>query len=662
MPARWSSDSPTPSEESNPWLSRKIALGAWDSTITTALKKERKESKAHALAVEAYNSGGYDAGQLPAPAWATIRLALKAVSDEVQHLLRLRLAPEDWALQPVPALAAALARRSPEAWARAVREWEERCAEWLDAAEGDDGADADADDGAVPLDPSLHDPETARRKFRSRSVLKSERGVVDTAAARERASERQLQLEAAGLAAEVAAAKASAARQARADGDGDAALEVAVPDDDDDDEAVGDDEEEYGWDRDASYAGRFVRAGQVALVLASFRGAPPEAYVALGEAIAAAAPTLERAMQLPALPRSLVAPLGSCGRLSLLSLSAPPPSHLRRLGALLALLPSLTSLCLADVDIKDTDAAAAVARALPRAAALHTLVLPRLRSSADGDADGADGAAPPSEAIAGAVGAILTGALRPPPTGSLRSLVLAGTNLGEGGGVLLASALLGGSGDVEIEIDVDAPPPPPPPAAPALAALDVRGCGLGGAGMRGIAELLRHSTTLRVLALSGSQRCGLSGMLAVAEALGANTSLQELHWAARASRSAAAERLPAPAALLAETRFDPVAEEAAADAEAGASWVVGANGRVRWLRQLAASITAQRHLTFLDISHHQLGAPPPAAASDAAAAASFRVRLEGACTALRARRRATTPRRRRRPPLRRRIERDLKEV
>ena len=176
MPARWSSDSPTPSEESNPWLSRKIALGAWDSTITTALKKERKESKAHALAVEAYNSGGYDAGQLPAPAWATIRLALKAVSDEVQHLLRLRLAPEDWALQPVPALAAALARRSPEAWARAVREWEERCAEWLDAAEGDDGADADADDGAVPLDPSLHDPETARRKFRSRSVLKSERG------------------------------------------------------------------------------------------------------------------------------------------------------------------------------------------------------------------------------------------------------------------------------------------------------------------------------------------------------------------------------------------------------------------------------------------------------------------------------------------------------
>ena len=505
MPARWSSDSPTPSEESNPWLSRKIALGAWDSTITTALKKERKESKAHALAVEAYNSGGYDAGQLPAPAWATIRLALKAVSDEVQHLLRLRLAPEDWALQPVPALAAALARRSPEAWARAVREWEERCAEWLDAAEGDDGADADADDGAVPLDPSLHDPETARRKFRSRSVLKSERGVVDTAAARERASERQLQLEAAGLAAEVAAAKASAARQARADGDGDAALEVAVPDDDDDDEAVGDDEEEYGWDRDASYAGRFVRAGQVALVLASFRGAPPEAYVALGEAIAAAAPTLERAMQLPALPRSLVAPLGSCGRLSLLSLSAPPPSHLRRLGALLALLPSLTSLCLADVDIKDTDAAAAVARALPRAAALHTLVLPRLRSSADGDADGADGAAPPSEAIAGAVGAILTGALRPPPTGSLRSLVLAGTNLGEGGGVLLASALLGGSGDFEIEIDVDAPPPPPPPAAPALAALDVRGCGLGGAGMRGIAELLRHSTTLRVLALSGSR-------------------------------------------------------------------------------------------------------------------------------------------------------------
>ena len=231
-----------------------------------------------------------------------------------------------------------------------------------------------------------------------------------------------------------------------------------------------------------------------------------------------------------------------------------------------------------------------------------------------------DGAALPSEAIAGAVGAILTGALRPPPTGSLRSLVLAGTNLGEGGGVLLASALLGGSGDFEIEIDVDAPPPPPPPAAPALAALDVRGCGLGGAGMRGIAELLRRSTTLRVLALSGSQRCGLSGMLAVAEALGANTSLQELHWAARASRSAAAERLPAPAALLAETRFDPVAEEAAADAEAGASWVVGANGRVRWLRQLAASITTQRHLTFLDISHHQLGAPPPAAASDAAAA------------------------------------------
>ena len=74
-------------------------------------------------------------------------------------------------------------------------------------------------------------------------------------------------------------------------------------------------------------------------------------------------------MQLPALPRALVAPLGSCSRLFLLSLSAPPPSHLRRLGVLLALLPSLTSLCLADVDIKDTDAAAAVALAQEAAAA-----------------------------------------------------------------------------------------------------------------------------------------------------------------------------------------------------------------------------------------------------------------------------------------------------
>ena len=63
---------------------------------------------------------------------------------------------------------------------------------------------------------------------------------------------------------------------------------------------------------------------------------------ALNISAGGAAPTLERAMQLPALPRSLVAPLGSCGRLSLLSLSAPPPSHLRRLGALLALLPNLS--------------------------------------------------------------------------------------------------------------------------------------------------------------------------------------------------------------------------------------------------------------------------------------------------------------------------------
>ena len=64
-------------------------------------------------------------------------------------------------------------------------------------------------EGTLDLDPSLQDPEAARRKFRSRSVVKSNDGVVDTTALRERATERQLQLEAMGLAAEAEGARAA---------------------------------------------------------------------------------------------------------------------------------------------------------------------------------------------------------------------------------------------------------------------------------------------------------------------------------------------------------------------------------------------------------------------------------------------------------------------
>ena len=71
--------------------------------------------------------------------------------------------------------------------------------------------------GEVEIDPSISDPEASRRKFRSRSVVKSDEGVVDTAALRDRAVERQMQLEAAGLAAEQAAAKAGVERKPKED-------------------------------------------------------------------------------------------------------------------------------------------------------------------------------------------------------------------------------------------------------------------------------------------------------------------------------------------------------------------------------------------------------------------------------------------------------------
>ena len=77
----------------------------------------------------------------------------------------------------------------------------------------------------VELDPSIADPEASRRKFRSRSVVKSDEGVVDTAALRDRAVERQMQLEAAGLAAEQAAAKAGVERKPKEE----APVEAAPP-------------------------------------------------------------------------------------------------------------------------------------------------------------------------------------------------------------------------------------------------------------------------------------------------------------------------------------------------------------------------------------------------------------------------------------------------
>ena len=79
------------------------------------------------------------------------------------------------------------------------------------------------------LDASLQDPEVARRKFRSRSILKTDDGVVDTTSFRERASERQLQLEAMGLAAEAEGARATRRAAQPAAGGAAAALAAAAP-------------------------------------------------------------------------------------------------------------------------------------------------------------------------------------------------------------------------------------------------------------------------------------------------------------------------------------------------------------------------------------------------------------------------------------------------
>ena len=69
----------------------------------------------------------------------------------------------------------------------------------------------------------------ARRKFRSRSILKTDDGVVDTTSFRERASERQLQLEAMGLAAEAEGARATRRAAQPAAGGAAAALAAAAP-------------------------------------------------------------------------------------------------------------------------------------------------------------------------------------------------------------------------------------------------------------------------------------------------------------------------------------------------------------------------------------------------------------------------------------------------
>ena len=59
-----------------------------------------------------------------------LRTAMAMLTQEVQFLLKLKLSPEAWALEPVPYISAALRRCSPRTWLSLERHWELECAEW----------------------------------------------------------------------------------------------------------------------------------------------------------------------------------------------------------------------------------------------------------------------------------------------------------------------------------------------------------------------------------------------------------------------------------------------------------------------------------------------------------------------------------------------------
>jgi len=59
-----------------------------------------------------------------------LRAAMVMLTNEVQFLLKLKLSPEAWALEPVPYVSAALRRCSPRTWPSLQRHWELECAEW----------------------------------------------------------------------------------------------------------------------------------------------------------------------------------------------------------------------------------------------------------------------------------------------------------------------------------------------------------------------------------------------------------------------------------------------------------------------------------------------------------------------------------------------------
>ena len=59
-----------------------------------------------------------------------LRAAMAMLTHEVQFLLKLKLSPEAWALEPVPYVSAALRRCSPRTWPSLQRHWELECAEW----------------------------------------------------------------------------------------------------------------------------------------------------------------------------------------------------------------------------------------------------------------------------------------------------------------------------------------------------------------------------------------------------------------------------------------------------------------------------------------------------------------------------------------------------
>ena len=169
-----------------------------------------------------------------------------------------------------------------------------------------------------------------------------------------------------------------------------------------------------------------------------------------------------------------------------------------------------------------------------------------------------------------------------------RRLVLAGSGLGDAGGVMLLGGLLAA---------------PTLSALAGLALLDLSRCSLGGGGLVALGQLLRRSHALRVLAISSNPEASMQGMLCLAEALEFNHGLEELHWAGGTRGGSAAGRLP----------LGP--EESASCCDRGGEGE-GAHeepwqsAQLRWLRVLADAIGVQRRLTLLDISHRHLGACP----------------------------------------------------